>query len=84
MVKKVLRIVIGFAKSKLGKLVADMSQIPHRPSDILGIEGSPLERLLWDISILSEMEVPYTDLDSVKGLSVKDKIRMKRRRLGVI
>lgn len=73
-----------FAKSKLGKLIADMCQFPHLPSDILGIEGSPLERLLWNIAIVGEMEVPYADFDSMKTLSVKDKIKMKRRRLGVI
>ncbi len=48
-----------------------------RPCDLMGIEGSPLERLLWDIAIVSEMRVPGA------RRSTKDKIRDRRRQLGI-
>jgi len=64
-----------FARSPLGKVVAAIAQIPHRPSDILGIKGSEWEKLLWDLAILSEgMKVER---------SVAEEIRAKKRRLGI-
>jgi len=53
-----------------------------RPCDILDIEGSPLEKLLWDIAIMSELEIPSFGMD-LPGMSVRDKIRRKRRQLGI-
>jgi len=57
----------------------------QRPSDILGIEGSHLERLLWDLAITANVKIAVETTGIVKRgpQSVKDKIREKRRRLGV-
>ena len=64
--------------SDFGSNIAALSEAASaRPCDLLGIEGSPLERLLWDIAIVSEMKVPGM------GMSTKDKIRRKRRQLGI-
>ena len=57
-----------------------------RPSVMLGIEGSPLEMLLWDMAILGEKS-PVVEVDAqgaVRGpVSVRDKVLAKRRRLGI-
>jgi len=83
-----------FAKSQLGRAVAYIAQLPQRPSDIVGLEGSALERLLFDIEVLSEVEpvelpqipkLPRTGkIPRYKGRgSTKAKILARRRRLGI-
>jgi len=42
----------------------------------LGIEGSEIDKLLWDAAILEQ-------LPSLSKLSTKDKILMKRRKLAI-
>ena len=56
-----------------------------RPSVMLGIEGSPLEMLLWDMAILGEKTPVEVDVQgAVRGpVSVRDKVLAKRRRLGI-
>ena len=84
-----------FAKSKLGRTVALIAQLPQRPSDIVRFEGSPLERILFDMEVLSKAE-PFGEvshlpkLPGTKGIprykgkgSVRSKILARRRRLGM-
>ncbi len=62
----------------MGEQIAALSEMTStRPCDLLGIWDSPLERLLWDIAIASEIKVPGM------GMSTKDKIKYKRRQLGI-
>jgi len=78
-VRKKQTIESPFASSLLGKQVAQLCEmLKVRPCTVLGIQGSPLERLLWDIAVMSELEIP-----NMESMSVSDKIRAKRRRLGI-
>lgn len=75
-----------FAKSRLGQKIADMTDSLHtRPSVMLGIEGSPLEMLLWDMAILGEKSPVEVDVQGAarRLVSVRDKVLAKRRRLGI-
>ena len=79
-----------FLRTPLAQQVADMAEPLHtRPSVLLGIEGSPLEMLLWDISVLGQKTtVEVSTIVSASGdprglTTVRDKILAKRRRLGI-
>jgi len=58
----------------MGQVVAQISQYGYRPSEILEIEGSALEKILWDAEILANVQIA-----DLRSMSVADKIRMKRR-----
>lgn len=63
--------------------------MPRRPTEVLDIKGSVLERLLWDIAILTENPVRVGDVSALiqpsgRPVSTADKIRAKRRRLGMV
>jgi hypothetical protein len=58
-------------------LISKLSELPHRPSEILAIED-PLDALLTDIAFLGESQ----NLETIP-FSVKDKIRLHRKKLGI-
>jgi len=64
-----------FAKSPVGKLVAAVCQLPRRPSEILGIQGSEWEKLLWDAAVLSELakslEEPKSTAEAIRRKRAK-------------
>ena len=75
--------------------MALLAQLPQRPSDIASFEGSPLEKILFDMEVLSKAEssgeIPHLPkLPGAKGIprykgkgSVRSKILARRRRLGM-
>ena len=70
----------NFAQSPLGRAIAGLAQVTgQRPSELMELEGSALERLFWDLAIIPESPM----LQSEETGSVKDQIRSKRRRMGV-
>jgi len=78
-----------FAKSKLANVVREIIKLPRRPSEVIGIEGSPLDMLLWDMAIMNEGKPtgPRMDpkiIDKMKFPSVKDRIRARRKALGIV
>ena len=77
---KLLRRENPFSESSLGKLVAVIAQFPHRPSDLVGYKGSKMARLLFDIEVLTKSPL----LQQTSLVSTKDKIKGRRRELGIV
>ena len=76
---KLLRRGSPFSESSLGRLVAVIAQFPHRPSDLVGYKGSKIAKLLFDIEVLTKSPLLQTSL-----VSTKDKIKGRRRELGIV
>lgn len=59
-----------------------------RPTDFLELyDAGEVEKILWDIKILAESPIPFGHpelaQEGEKALSVKERIKRKRRKLGV-
>ena len=68
-----------FAKSKWGKAIGKLCQLQQRPSELLGMNDlDPLDRLLWDLTIASEIEFEGVEsTDRLPGESVKSSVMRK-------
>jgi len=73
----------------MGKLIGLACSLPQSPSEKINFQGSELEKLLFDAEIATEfllMQIPKGLPDAsgaLPQLSTKEKIRLKRRRLGI-
>jgi len=69
-----------FAQSTFGKLVGRLAQVPRRPSELVNFSGSELEKLLFDISVLSSAAAEEKTLkDEIKAKYARMKAKMSRK-----
>jgi len=59
-----------------------VAQVPNRPSDLVGYEGSPVERLLFDIEVITQS--PVFSWSLAEPQSTKERIRRRRKELGIV